>query len=488
MRHATPAALAALLLLLSTSASRAQDPEADFDGFRIPDHTLRTLGANLGGAFAPSRYHDAFQSRRRQDSRGDLSGQFLWWRDSEVLQKSLAVGAFVSGTRVWQREKRDFTSGVSEQSEDWYRRTAERWSISGGLKRYFGSRPIAVSVASDLEGSYAQEWSKDRAERRNYPSTGESLVQEDHASVRDRLHSASLSVGLGVGRVRDATGIYDAHVLELRLQELGVLARPLSPEARRNIAQLHYVVPSLGRAYDRPDKRFWHDLERILIEDGAIPGPLEAHALLRIVEDAGPATGVARRTGFFVGPMVAAWAARREIRLEGGSYAEVHTPDTAYAVTITRDSQDHATSETIHAGGQAEFHRPIGPRWQVDATASVMFPLLHVRKGGSGGTSAQITYLVADRWLGRATFTQSRTYLQPDPGRGFPMDNWLVRCGVGADYYVEDRVKLSLSFEALQGRSYLSNFQRAESIRLAVGYSFISDFDAPGLVTPLPPP
>lgn len=482
----------AALSLLVVPRARAQDPEADFDGFRIPDHTVRTLGVSAAGAFSPYRSGDSFHTVRRQSLYGILAGQFLWERDSDALQQQFDVYSLVRGSRDWERI-RWATGSEYDRDEEWDRQTDENWRLSGELRRYFEASPVAVSLAATLFGGYDQSWLKRRGER-GAPADTFTYRSDDRVTQRSTRHTATVSVTLGVGHVRDATGIYDACVLESRLRDLGVLARALSPAARQRIAELYYTKPALTRAYERAGKRFWNDVERVLVEDGAIEGPLEAHALLRLMEDLGPVSinslvmRVYRRRGFFIGPMVQASFDRVDRRANRDSRYVTILADTAFATTYTLSFKDHDSNEYLSVGGQAEYHRPMGPRWQLDAGSRLGFALLHVRSGLDAASSAQLSHLVADRWLAWVSANHARAYHDPDPGRGYSTNSWQVGWEIGADYYIEDHVTLSLSFNSAQGHPYGGVYQRSEQILFSVAYTFLNDFAAPGLITPLPAP
>src|SRR5205823_173566 len=82
-------------------------------------------------------------------------------------------------------------------------------------------------------------------------------------------HLLTADVSLGHGRVRDATGVQLARLLEARLLEAGAIRAPLSRAAKERIAALYYLRPSLSVAHERPDRFFWREVGRVLREVGA---------------------------------------------------------------------------------------------------------------------------------------------------------------------------------------------------------------------------
>lgn len=486
------AALAALVPLFLAPSAHARDLEADFEGFRIPDHTVRTLTASADGTFHPARSRDALTSQRSQDLNGALRSQFTWWRDSDALQRSFSASVATSGARDWTREEVYFSLDLRWE-ERHARTVTESWQVSGQLRRYFEDRPVAVSLAASAYGKYLQSWSQDVTSSTS-ASLATASTQNLDGALHDARHTVNVSAAVGLGHVRDATGIYDAHVLEIRLRELGAISRPLSAGALQKIAELFYIRPDLFQVFDRPDKRFWHDLERILIEDGAIEGPLQADALLRLTENELPTSAVPsgqlllRRRGSFVGPVVTATATRDHLHTEIHS---VYTETAGGATTVSTsplDFRGKTSVEQIEVGGQAEFHRPIGPRWQTDVYGTLEVPLLHARAGGLvTGASAQLSYMVTDWWLAWTQVVQARSYFRPDPGRGNDTDQWTVQYDAGVNFYVEDHVALTLSFDGVQNRGpYPWAYSRDERVLLGGSYAFTRWLDAPGLITPLP--
>ncbi len=91
-----------------------------------------------------------------------------------------------------------------------------------------------------------------------------------HDNSNNQNLSGSISVG--VGRVRDATSVYQTQVLEQRLLRTGALKRRLSRDAIRQLAKLFSMQGDFGLVHDYPGKHFWREVERILRENGSLAG------------------------------------------------------------------------------------------------------------------------------------------------------------------------------------------------------------------------
>lgn len=476
----------AAVVILGASRARAQDPEADFDGFRIPDHRWRTLNADASGSFYPSRASNGTGDMRREDLNARLGSRFATERDSDLLQHALSAQVSFDARRSLDREAG--TESFSEfQRDGRLNTTGELWRLSAELRRYAAGTPLAVSVSVAASGIYQQRWY--RTSSWAYQPGDSSWTDERRKETsRRRQHDESVSVTLGMGHVRDATGIYNACVLERRLEEAGVLQRPLSAEGRQRLAGLFYARPAYQTVHDRSDRFFWRDVERVLREDGAIEGGLDAWAVMRINEATGPVAGVLRKTGIFAGPIV-----RGRFRQWGQTTALLYDDHAfrggvAYAFVNGSDLDLSQSDEDVALGGRVEYHAPLGTRWQVDGEHETLAPVLHVRKGLTTATSAQLSYLVADRWLAQIAARHSRNYALRDPGHGYDSDTWNTTWSAGVDYYLEDRTKIRFMVRDDQSnfRSYgIAAYQGGKAVLLGVSYTFLNqlvvpDFGGPG--------
>src|SRR5262249_5648251 len=107
-----------------------------------------------------------------------------------------------------------------------------------------------------------------------------------HHTSNQYMYGANADVSIGWGRVRDATPVFSALLLEERLQRDHMLARTLSVDARNKLAALIAIEGDFAEVHDEPDKAFWSEVERIVREDGALTdGRFDAHAANHVRED-----------------------------------------------------------------------------------------------------------------------------------------------------------------------------------------------------------
>jgi len=469
--------------LVWATPAKAQDADEDFADFRIPDHRWRTGDLSIGGALSRRRSsrdgtYDISERNERADGGVTVSG--AWQRDSDPVRHYLEVLGIFRASRTWShRDGSDPTVRFEDESTN--RSLIENWRMAAFWRRYPGSWPAAFGVQGSADAAYGQFW------RRYDQEDVASLRRISHEDVQvwDYLTRVSADVFAGVGRVRDATGVYDVYVLERRLLDTGALTRPLAPGTRRRLAALFYAEPSFAQVFERPDKRFWREVERALEEDGALlANGMDAWDLYRSAEGLGVVTSVLRQRGYFIGPVARAQLLEVIRRTDQHNHIQLYDAGTLILdQSSSLSDRQHQYDSQIWAGVQGEYHRPIDWRWQFDASGIVIVPLQRVSESLQAQTSLVLGYVIADRWRADARLSQVRSYITPDDGTA--SSTWSVVYGSSVAYYVEDRLRLSLTWDSRH--AYLSNASTTsheDAFYLSLGYAFMRGLEAPGLFEP----
>ena len=481
MRPTPSNSISTLWMILSLAAlaapaapAGAQAPEEDFAGFRIPEHRTRRGTVSLAGNLWRGSIHAGGGQSHNESSLGVLQGSIQGFLDSEPTQQFWQISTAFDGRRQLSR----FTSSFEEQDAD-FREFSESWALSAEHRSYLGDRPLALGAVAQVAGFYRQ--GRNRLSRSQAPPPTLVLFESSN-DVDSYLHEARLSLDAGVGRVRDATGIYDAYVLEERLLALGALQRPLSPAARQKVAALHYARPGYFAGTDRPDKFFWRDVERVLREDGALrEGGLYPYDLLRVIEPRFPAN-VTRMRGWLAGLVLLGEHSSSILRFE--RYELTETPTSSSENRFSNRSEE--ITDQILPGLQAEWHRPVGLHAQLDGAARVLVPLLHVDGGLRADVAGSASWFVEERWLAAASGSYFRHYQTGDPGRR-SFDQWIVEYGATLTYFVQDHLTATLQVTETQWRPGFESFLRQGQVSLGLSYAFWRGFDAPGLTDPVRP-
>jgi hypothetical protein len=364
-----------------------------------------------------------------------------------------------------------------------------------------------VGVTADLASSFGID---------KYWSNRDQLTQTDTTSVKERRDSwqwtryvsVTADLGFGIGRVRDASRVFDLYVLEKRLVEDKAVTRAISPEAHQKLLNLLYMQGQFSQVHDRSAKFYWEEVEKILREDGGLrDGTLSAYSLQHIADtflgrnskgdldrrDASSRpvqpsrstiSSVARQTGWLFGVL----GAGTHQHDRGKSAAHEYNSSVGYYPASTSswdDGQDY-----FSWGPQAEFHRPLGMRWQFDASSVVLFPQLSGRNAIDATSTARVTYLIADRWVAQVNGSHQRQHIQSrHRSESSWVDLWQVQANGMVAYYLEDCLSANLTYTYYQqGGNGLSSydrmgrfFSRSNNVSIGLTYHVLGGLDAPGL-------
>lgn len=482
------AVLAALGLLVLPVIVQA-DP---FPDVRIPDHSWRsgTLNASATGDWFDGSTSDLEGNSSYFNS--VLRPSLILARDSDPLLLSLGLG-LAGDVFVLHSEQIQTAPGFEGRRDNREQGTDEIWQLDGSLRAYPWATPVGFGLSGFATGAYTQDWA------RTHAVDTMSDVVEDRFELSDRqdLHTYSydviLAASAGLGRVRDATVVYDVHVLEQRLHEAGTITRPLSKEAREKLAALYYVAPFYVYAHDRPDRHAWRDVERILREDGALSERgFDAYSVVRAREPY--LYRVLRQRGWFAGPVALARHDHNVLRLDRYQNTRFYENDSLVSSSSAwAASRGDQSFDEFDLGGTVEYHRPMGWRWQLDLVSNVAAPARPGETGLHALSGAGATWLVADRWLASAKLTHSRDTFKPRGGQSYVEDSWKVNYGIQLGWYVEDHTQIAASLVQSQTRSNvfsfpaLPGFSRDTRVTIGFSYRFLGALDAPGLTEPQRP-
>ena len=495
MRVLTRVAVSSLLWIPALAFGDA------FSEFRIPEHSWYSASANFGGDVRPALFRSDDREARSTSFTGNLAGFASWALDGDRRQHALAVGVHTDGRSEHRTDSEAFRGGdysQSSSSDSRFRDVSEGWLLSGELRRYFWGSPVGLIVRGAGGANYGQAWSKFRRESAQRTGSSSYRFEGSEGGVTwEYSYAADGGGSAGYGRVRDASGVYLAFLLEQRLREVGALSGPLSAAAREKLASLYYIRPRFRYVHERPSRFFWREVEKILREDKALGDQgLDAYGVFRADEPyaflAARTPGLRRLAGYYAGFTVLGSHQHSILRLTRDEMRVDVRDDTLYSSSRFVGARRLANSQDLAlVGGEAEVHRPIGMRWQIDMSGRILFPTnTSVPHGIDVASGAAIGYLVADRWTVNGFADQSRVVADAPPG--IPRrDTWSADYGVALGYYVEDRVQLSLSAAETQagenpgGYSTGRAYRRSGAVSFGISYHFLGALDARGLFEPL---
>jgi len=455
-----PRPLVILLFACTIPASARAD---DFADFRVPANKY----LQWTGSASASSYWDHATAGPDHHARGSTSGLLRSilssWRETDTRSMSLLAAVTTQGSRFHSLDHSfDIISGSpllndlsQERSE---RRVSEALELKTGQRWYPGSGVWNLSV--DLGGllNDSQSWSNTQYIWQLPQNFVDYSRQEQSSSAREYRSLATGGLGVGLGRVRNATGVYEARVLEDRLRASGALTRALSPEARQRLAGLMYARGDFDASMDRPASPVWDAVERILQEDGALSSPaLSAADLFRLVEpfipnasasptgrDGLPNSPMFRAIGWNVGVSVTGQTERSSNRYDfATTFVERNLGVPQPPFESRGGSQGHSIFDAVWAGGSAEYHRPLSLRLQWDASSHAAIPLRHEDRGLEFSTQTGLGWIVADRWMASLSAQQARSIRKNDDSFT-STDFWATAVSASAYYFVTDHVTLTI--------------------------------------------
>src|SRR5207249_4094517 len=235
-----------------------QDPYRDF---RIPEArsfswTLRTSAQWHASEIGEPDIHELTRFRSG-DLRSDLH------RHSESERQLSDIRSTASGSWNW-RLSRDVYEGQQNLFQSRFDQDSYALFLGTSWTRFLGETNWGIDAT--LDASY--DFRRDASSRLQTRITS-TLDDRDGAGSerREYFGTGDAALGLGYGRVRDVTGVFDAQVVAQRLAATGRLLHPVSHGALEKLAQLFSVGSGFGVAHDRPTRYFWREVERILRED-----------------------------------------------------------------------------------------------------------------------------------------------------------------------------------------------------------------------------
>jgi hypothetical protein len=437
------------------------------------------------------------------------SGAMGWESDDQRVR--LALSGNANGTRT--HADLETVDPALAQHRFWSERNrwvADRWTTEAEWRRYLPGSAFALGLTAAWVGAEERAWYR-RESRDEIALPSGSLRSETNNRSDYEYQDWWLRTGAsaGLGRVRAVHGVEQARILEDRLLRSGALERRLARSALEELSRLFYLRPSLAAAYERSDKVFWEEVERVLVREGAIAEPLSAYDLMRAGEPDAAVIGRSRnlrQVGWHAGLACVLVASRSFRDYESWSVARLYANDTLYSEgRDSTASRSRSDPDEVQVGGGIEYHAAPGLAWQVDAWASCFTPTRDLGDAFDLQSQAEVSYRVADRWGTGLVVRQARRFpenrMSGDLGSPLslppPLMNVPPREGTGGwstnatwqlVWYVENRTNLRLEVSDSQGRSPgLGGYARYRAVWLAVDYRLAGALHAPGLLSWLSP-
>ena len=494
------AAVAAIVVCVTLASDRATSA-GTFDDFRVPEHHVLQWTGFLGGT---AGWGSGFRSDRSEWSgsgSGNAMTQASGLAESDAALTTWSAYGSAYGNRshdTWRTEPADVP--YWEGHESWGHSLSESFAL-GMTRRWWPSRsPAHLVAAASATGDYGQDWTWTRSDWAYHFTPDPSPVRREEAKAETRTwdHRLSAAAGAGIGRTRDATGAYEAQLLEDRLREAGLLAKPLSATARRDLAALLAVRGDVASTHDHPAAIVWGEIHRILTADGALrDGAASAESWFHLTEPWAGRFSRVDQSLVPVSPVLRLRGWMLEARVEGRTGEYVNHWSNAYSSFVVGDPPPLATfsgrrdatcEDRAVAGLAGEGHWPLGMRVQADASASALADLRPGQHGIDQRADAAANWMATPRWLATLTLAQRRECFT---GRGLSLadDTWQVLYGLTGEYFVTDHLDATLRFTQTHVRSVsyarpgnqVWEIDNKGQVVFGLTYRFAGRMSAPGL-------
>ncbi len=443
-----------------------------FREFRIPTNSTRAVSAyaNLSGSAGDG--HRNLQGNTSENYYGQLSVHGYFDYDSEDLGWSIEPLLEASNNGSHSENDYERSSG----KENYFYNSIDLWqrlSTSANSIYFPNPSPLGFEVGGFGSVGTSQYWyhRESRYDRYDGYQSNSGLTDIEANRIE---YDASVELGAGWGRVRNASGVYWAYEVERKLHELGRLSGDLSPETKRKLAEFAYTSSQYGVQHDRSSKYYWQEVEKIVTSDAAFQGPLDAYALYRLSD--------------YFHSGISHWKGIR-----GGLYARTgHTNHMAfetrddfqtsrYDTTIYHDTTSFGSntiterSDELLIGPGVQGYFPLSYSWQINLDSRLERRVLPSDDGFGFSSYLSVEHLLFDRLSVRYAVEHLRWLADSKDRNRSRGSSWAIDNELRAEYYVEDHVNIGCSVNYFQYRfeNYVPNLDSQDDpVRFSRGLNY----------------
>jgi hypothetical protein len=444
-----------IILLIPMSAALADE----FSEFRVPPNavtrSLVRFEFELDSYLSKRTPEDSEYSS--SDHAGLLTGTIFRRLESDRRE----IQIWSEGTL---REMYDnYTSsgnGPNNEYSSWSK--SRRNLVDADIVTEVVGRLYAISDAVGIEGGATAEASYDSYlnksnYRSHYQGTNGSVDRYYWSDYTNKswgqFYSFEFSGGPVFGRRRNVTAIADAHMIEQRLIELGVLSGSLQPQNIARLVDLIYKKDNYNSLYDRPEKYYWQDVEEILKSDPAYVRELDAYSLRRI--DEYYVGNVLRYRGFLIRPSVI-YSHRHGI--DHYSTVDSRTTRTDSLVEHTESSEynrSEFTSDNDFYVLNIDYYYPISVQWQLNGWGGVLYYPKDTRIDWQNIPKDQVTlsaglsleWFMGDKWYARSEFSLEDFLVKSVIGSDYIDESYSQSLSISVNHYLENHLILTAELE-----------------------------------------
>ena len=236
------------------------DP-AVFTKYRIPQTDLKSLWFNTGLNFGSNKTINSYDQSFFYFSNNSYNSNFNYTFNPQYLLLHESEDNFFNfQIDVDGNYAHSYSSNESSQINTSNQSKQNDYSIvinlSSTYRRYFNSGNIFYSLSPHINAYMNQS----KTEVISGTSAGN--------YINRKTQEYSISLGTGIGKLRDVTPVVVAVRFQERMKQLGLINQNLNENTIEDLAMQFYKRVYYNDIYSRPDKYFWQGIDKVLDKDG----------------------------------------------------------------------------------------------------------------------------------------------------------------------------------------------------------------------------
>ena len=236
------------------------DP-AVFTKYRVPKTDLRSLWFNTNLFFGSNKtissdeqpFNSYSNNGYNSNFRFNLIPSYLLLHESEDSYLNFQAEAGGSYAHSFLYNQNSQTNSTSEMKQNDYSTLID---LTSTYNTYFNMDNIFYSMGSTIYVNMSQSKSEE--------NTGN--FNKIYSNRKTQNYSVSL--GIGIGKLRNVTPVVTAIRFQERMKQLGLINQNLSDQTIEDLAMQFHKEPYYGDIHSRPDKYFWQGIDNVLNKDG----------------------------------------------------------------------------------------------------------------------------------------------------------------------------------------------------------------------------
>ena len=242
------------------------DPEV-FSKFRIPETNLSSLwftsnlDFNSNKSIGSETYNDIIDIFPKNTNNSSLSSQFnysltpTYYLLKQNDDKWLTISSSLGGNLKYSyQDQKNQDTTFSQTKDNVYDLSL---NLQGSYGRYLSPGNLFYTIGSNINVDIYTEYNNIFLFNNHYNNY-----------IGKKSQHYNLYFGIGWGKIRDVTPVVSAIRFQERLKQINLLNNDLSNNTIEELSEQFSKKDYYTAIHDRPDKFFWQDIGKTLMNDG----------------------------------------------------------------------------------------------------------------------------------------------------------------------------------------------------------------------------